>query len=139
MRYVVPQFLETEQKIWGPFTFGNFVILIGVGGVSFTLFFWLNIVVWGIISLVLFLGAIALMLYRPYGRSLSEVVVDFSKHLLGTRRYLWQGRAQKEGASEFLMAPLGEIRPNNKETMQTASRFSGEKLEQLSKKLDSNA
>jgi len=136
MRYVVPQFLETEQRIFGPFTFGNFIILIGVGGVSFTLLFLLNVVVWGVISFLLFIGAVALMLYRPYGRPLSEVVVDFAKHLLGTRRYLWQGREQQEKASEFMMAPLGEIRPEQKDVFAGVSKFSPEKLEELSRKLD---
>ncbi|HMA77641.1 MAG TPA: PrgI family protein, partial [Candidatus Paceibacterota bacterium] len=38
MRFEVPQFIEVEDKIFGPFTWRQFIYLIGGGGIAAVLF-----------------------------------------------------------------------------------------------------
>jgi hypothetical protein len=65
MQFKVPQFLDIEDKIFGPFTFSQFAYLAGGAGISYFLYkilgFWLGIIpILFIISL-----ALALTFYRP--------------------------------------------------------------------------
>lgn len=134
MRYLVPHFLETEQKIWGPFTFANFIILIGVGGLAFVLFFLLDFVLWLLIAIALGVITIALMFYRPYGRPLWETAINFFYHLIGSRQYTWSGSKQTQSPSEFLVK-TSVPKEIPKQTEQE-EKLSAEKLEKISNMLD---
>lgn len=136
MRYLVPQFLETEQTIWGPFTFKNFVILIGVGGVAFMLYFYIGLVAWIATVIVFAAITLALMFYRHGGRPLTSVLFDFFKHLFGARRYTWVGVEQKKGVSEFISLPKSDLPKPKEEEAKSQIKPPLEKIEELGKMLD---
>ncbi len=105
MRYLVPQFLETEQKIWGPFSFKNFVVIIGVGGVVFMLYFYLNFFIWIVVAVFLAIATLALMFYRYEGLSLPMAIFSSVGNLLWARRYIWEGFSQTKNPADILLSP----------------------------------
>lgn len=113
MQYQVPHFLETEQRILGPFTFHKFIIAVGVGGVLFMLYYQMSFIWW--LGLAILVGGITLMLMFGSwnGRPLIKVVVDFSKRLLHSQRYTWSGAAQRETVSEFILTKENLRRMSN--------------------------
>ena len=55
MQFKVPQFLDIEDKIFGPFTFKEFVYLAGGAGLCFVLYRLLGLV-WGAIPILVVAG-----------------------------------------------------------------------------------
>lgn len=138
MQYQVPHFLETEQRIWGPFTFTNFVIIVGIGLVLGVLYFLgINFVLW--VSLVVICAAITLsLMFGSYnGRNLSIVVIDIFNHLFRSRRYTWAREESKEVSSEFVLTKK-ELRslPNIGAVRQKEEKTVSQRVDEISKLMD---
>ena len=70
MQFKVPQFLEIEDKIFGPFTFREFAYLAGGAGLCFVFYKILGLV-FGAIPILIMAGfVIALTFYRPNDKPL---------------------------------------------------------------------
>ena len=63
MRFQVPQFIEVEDKIFGPFTFKQFIYIAGGIGVAGVLFTFLPKFIALLIALPILILATALSLY----------------------------------------------------------------------------
>lgn len=95
MQFKVPQFLEIEDKIFGPFTFREFVYLAGGGGLCFTLFKLLGLVL-GAIPIILVAGfSLMLVFYRPNNKPFTNVLESGFKYLIQSKLYLWKKTAVK--------------------------------------------
>ena len=82
MQFKVPQFLEIEDKIFGPFTFKEFIYLAGGAGICYMLFKLLGFLV-GLIPILLVAGfALLLTFYHPNNKPslLSNVVNNSCSH-----------------------------------------------------------
>ena len=92
MQYQVPQFIEIEDKIFGPFTLKQFIYLAGGGGVCLILFTLLPLYL--AIPLALpFVGlALALAFYTVNDRPFIVVLEHGFKYLLSSKLYLWKQR-----------------------------------------------
>jgi len=138
MQYQVPHFLETEQHIWGPFTFTNLVVMIGVSGVLAILYFLeVNFVFWVMLSIIALVITLTLMFGSRHGRAFYLVIMDFFYHLINYRRYTWLGIDSEESVPEFVemqkqLRNLPESGPA-KVKNETPLR---ERFEDLSKRLD---
>jgi len=138
MQYQVPHFLETEQRIWGPFTFANIVVMIGVSGVLAILYFLeVNFVFWVMLSIIALVITLTLMFGSRHGRAFYLVIMDFFYHLINYRRYTWLGIDSEESVPEFVemqkqLRNLPESGPA-KVKNETPLR---ERFEDLSKRLD---
>lgn len=105
MQFKVPQFLDIEDKIFGPFTFREFVYLAGGAGMCFITFKLLGFLL-GIIPIILIAGAsLALTFYRPNDKPLIFMVEAGFKYLIQNKLYIWK----KEGDNKAsLRNPSGE-------------------------------
>lgn len=67
-QFVVPQFIDVEDKIFGPVTTRQFLILLSAGGIIFLCFKYLDLVLFGVVAF--FLGGLALIFafYKPNGQ-----------------------------------------------------------------------
>lgn len=96
MRFQVPQFIEIEDKIFGPLSFRQFVYVIGGAGISYVIYrmFPLFIAIF-LIAPVAGL-ALALAFYqfnnKPFIHTLEAAFVFLTKNKL----YLWKQRDPKE-------------------------------------------
>ena len=99
MRFQVPQFIEIEDKIFGPFTFKQFVYLSGGGGIVFLLYqaLPLYVAVFFILPIIALSGMLAF--YKINERPFILALESSVKHLLSTKLYTWK-RIPKKNAEE---------------------------------------
>mgnify|MGYP001595729478 CR=1 FL=1 len=129
MNFQVPQFIEIEDRIFGPLTFKQFVYIAGGAGLAFL--FWALIPVRFIaILLILPTIAFALMLafYKVNERAFNLVLEAAFKYALTTKLYIWRRTEPKleAGSSKPEAGPRGIKIP----------KLSESKLKDLSWSLD---
>ena len=90
MQYQVPQFIDIEDRIFGPLTLKQFLYLAGAGALSFILFFAFEITVWAIFTVILASIASALAFITYNGRSMIQTVVAVARYLWQPKFYLWR-------------------------------------------------
>jgi hypothetical protein len=96
MQFKVPQFLDIEDKIFGPFTFKQFVYLAGGAGVSYVLFKALGLFL-GLIPIAIVAGfALALAFYRPNNKPFIDIIEAGFRYLIQDKLYIWQKRKVKK-------------------------------------------
>jgi hypothetical protein len=102
MQFEVPQFIEIEDKIIGPFTWRQFLYLGGGGGVAVVLFLTTPFLVFFIVGLPMGLLAGALAFYpinnRPFSYFVEAIYNYFKRH----RLYLWQQKREIVHTQSFL-------------------------------------
>lgn len=113
MQFSVPQFIETEDKIIGPFTLKQFFYLAGAGGLSFILFFVLELWLWFIISVPLVGIAAAFALIKIHGQPLTKIARAAFSYFLKPKLILWQ---QEMPEQEVIKTP--EITKTRSEKLQ---------------------
>ena len=128
MQFKVPQFLDIEDKIFGPFTFSQFVYLAGGGGLCFVLFralgFFLGFI--PIIGVAAF--SLALTFYKPNDKPFIHMVEAGVKYAAGDKLYIWKRRKVKKTTQEAApQAPITDPREH---------RLTGSKLRDLAWSLD---
>ena len=131
MQFKVPQFLEIEDKIFGPFTFRQFVYLAGGAGACFILYkllgFWL-----GSVPILAIAGfALTLAFYRPNNKPFIYMLESGFRYVLQDKLYIWK-RKKKEDRGNKEEAPSGK----NLENRETMARLGGSKLRDLAWSLD---
>lgn len=90
MRFQVPQFIEIEDKIFGPLTFKQFIYVAGGVGLSAILFLFLPRFLAIIIALPIILFSVALAFYKINGKPFVNVVEAFVKYMFTNKLYLWK-------------------------------------------------
>lgn len=90
MRFQVPQFIEIEDKIFGPLTFKQFIYVAGGVGLSVILFLFLPTFLAIIIALPIVLFAAALAFYKVNSKPFVNVVEAFVKYTLTNKLYIWK-------------------------------------------------
>lgn len=108
MRFEVPQFIEIEDKIFGPLTWRQFLYIGGGVGMGVVLFLTTSFIIFLVIGLPLALLAGALAFYPVNNRPFSfflEALINFVK---GKKLYLWQRKEQE--VHKYSFAPhLGKL------------------------------
>jgi hypothetical protein len=90
MQFEVPQFIEVEDKIFGPLTWRQFVYLGGGVGMAVVLFFMAPFIVFAIFGIPLALLAFALAFYPVNNRPFSYFLEAFVSYVTRPRRYHWR-------------------------------------------------
>lgn len=98
MRYQVPQFIEVEDKIFGPLTLKQFIYLAGAGGIGLVFFTLFPTYFAVILTLPFAALSLALAFYRPNDRPLIEAIEHAVLYLMSRRLYLWKQPEPKSPA-----------------------------------------
>ena len=94
MNFQVPQFIEVEDKIFGPLTFKQFVYLAGGGGAIFICYTFLPFYL-SIWPMILVAGlALALAFYKINNRPFVHILEAAFHYLLAGKLYLWKRRVK---------------------------------------------
>jgi hypothetical protein len=129
MQFKVPQFLDIEDKIFGPFTFSQFVYLAGGAGVCFVLFKLLGFL-FGAIPILIVAGfALALTFYRPNGKPFVNMLEAGATYIFQDRLYIWKRRTYKK---KELLAKKEKMEAIN----QSGPKLTASKLQDLAWSLD---
>jgi len=128
MQFQVPQFIEIEDKIFGPLTFKQFIYVVGGAGSVFILYRFLPF----LIALPLIVGvtslALGLAFYKVNNRPFAFMLESSLKYLLSNKLYIWRKSEKKKEA---------EIRPAEKTPAQaTLPRMSSSRLKDIAWSLD---
>ena len=113
MRFEVPQFIDIEDKIFGPLTWRQFLYLGGGVGMGVVLFFTANIFVFILVGLPLAVLAGALAFYPVNNRPFSFFLEAIVSYFQGTKLYLWRQKEQKTYRYSFAPDPLNRTLHNN--------------------------
>ncbi len=98
MRFQVPQFIERETKVVGPFTFKQFVFLAVPGAIAFFFYFTAPFQVFVMVAAVLLLIGFGLGFIRVGGKSLPEILLNILSFSVGPKTYNWKGGKRQDGA-----------------------------------------
>lgn len=141
MQFKIPQFLDIEDKIFGPFTFKQFSYLLGA--VAFAYIFWklIPLKILAIPFILLFSGTfLALAFVKINNRPFVDILEAAYKYFLNNKTYLW-----KKHEESILAYPEKDIRATNllKKSLNSnpdkekqEKKITLDKLKELSGKLD---
>lgn len=91
MRFQVPQFIEVEDKIFGPLTIKQFIYLLGGGGLSFIIYKFIgNIFISALLILPVVGFALALAFYKINNKPFINVVEAAFNYYIGNKLYIWK-------------------------------------------------
>ncbi|MES2471025.1 MAG: PrgI family protein [Patescibacteria group bacterium] len=133
MRFQVPQFIEVEDKIFGPLTIKQFIYLAGGAGLSFLLYAFLPFFIAIIFIIPILIFSIALAFYKFNNKPFINVVEAAFKFMFASKLYIW-----KKDDSKVQKATVEK--QEEREAMEYAKvmvpKVSGEKLKDLTWSLD---
>lgn len=138
MRFEVPQFIEIEDKIFGPLTWRQFLYLGGGVGMGVVLFFTTPFIIFLILGLTLALLAGALAFYPVNSRPFSFFLEAIINYIRNQKLYLWRKNNNIIHKYQFtpteipdISVPTGSHTSNRKNISSLARRL---ELEALQKK-----
>jgi hypothetical protein len=97
MRFQTPQFIEVEDKIFGPLTLKQFIYLAGSAGATFLLYRTLPFFLAAL--LILPIAGLGLMLafYKINNKPFIFILEAAFKYLMSRRLYVWRKEIKKTG------------------------------------------
>jgi len=126
MQFQVPQFIDVEDKIFGPLTFKQFIYVVGGIGISFVIYTILPLFL-AIIFIAPILGfALALAFYKVNNKPFIGVVESAFKYVLNSKLYIWEKREKTSKKKEI----------TEEESISYVPKLSDSKLKDLSWSLD---
>ncbi|MBK5215237.1 MAG: PrgI family protein [Candidatus Pacebacteria bacterium] len=97
MQFKVPQFIDVEDKLFGPFTFRQFIYLIGGAGIVFVLYkifpLWIGIFFIIPFAVLTFL----LVFYKINEKPFIFYLEAGLNYLVSSKLYIWRQRLVKPG------------------------------------------
>lgn len=130
MQFQVPQFIEVEDKIFGPLTLKQFLYLAGGVGAAVALYIYIPYKIIAVILIIPIVGfALALTFYKINNRPFIDVVQSFFYYYIGSKLYLWR-KAEKKPVSQ-LKDQIQGIK-----SLISVPKMSGSKLKDLTWSLD---
>jgi len=123
MQYQVPQFIEVEDKIFGPLTLKQFIYIAGAGGVCLIFFTLLPLYLTIILGAPVVILGLALAFYEVNGRPFIVAVEHGFSYFFGAKLYLW--KQQPPNKAKAVVAP-------NPSTAPLVPKLSESKLKDLS-------
>lgn len=127
--FQVPQFIDIEDKIIGPLSLRQFLILVGTAALVFLSFKVLEVWLWIIVGGLIGALGIALAFLKINGQNFSRVAVNFLKYMINPRFYVWQ----RSGENKVLIKQQPKI---IKKEETEKKRLSPSELGEMAKKLD---
>lgn len=95
MQFQVPQYIEVEDKIFGPFTVKQFIYLAGSVGIIFILNSFLPLTFALLIGGPIVALGLALAFYKVNKQPFIKIVEASFRYILGSRLYIWKKEQKK--------------------------------------------
>lgn len=101
MRFQVPQFIEVEDKIFGPLTLKQFIYLVGGGGLSFMVYRVIGSFILSSIPIIIIMSlSAAFAFYKINNKPFVFVVEAAFKYFFGNKLYIWKKIANERVAGK---------------------------------------
>ncbi len=109
MRYQVPQFIEVEDKIFGPLSFRQFVYIAGSAGLAFIVFKFIPFYLWiPLVPAIIGFG-LALAFYKVNNKPFIDVVESAFTYYINTRLYIWRKIDKKPEETNTVLGKVPQI------------------------------
>ncbi len=99
MRFEIPQFINVQDKIFGPFSFRQTLYLVGGGGIVYAIYRTLPSIFMLILGVPVAALSIALVFYKPNGRDFLDMMEAAFVYAMSEKFYLWRRREPKQKAN----------------------------------------
>lgn len=130
MQYQVPQFIEIEDKIFGPLTFKQFVFLLGGGAMCYLAYRFLGFFLGVFIIVPVGAFSLALAFKKVNNRPFIAILESAVRYVFSEKLYIWKkGEKESKENSKEVPAPG---------TLVSLPRLSESKLKDLTWSLDIN-
>ncbi|MBI2591727.1 MAG: PrgI family protein [Candidatus Brennerbacteria bacterium] len=100
MQYQIPQYMEAQDSIIGPFTLKQFGYVVLAGIVIFVTYYIIHWVIWLLISFISMGAALAFAFVKIHGRTLDQIAISGIKFMLQPKLYIWQRKLEEK---EFII------------------------------------
>lgn len=117
MEYQVPQFIEVEDKIFGPFTLKQFVYVAGGVGLCAILLLTLPLIFGIILALPVAALTAALAFFKINNKPFVEIMEAAFNYYIGSRLYLW--KKEKNVVPSAPVAPVAAPDPQKLDLTQS--------------------
>ncbi len=131
MRYQIPQFINVEDKIFGPFSFKQFLYLLGGGGISYVLWNVLPKLIALIPIAAIMAFSIALAFFKVNERPFIFTVQAFFNYITHPKMFFWQRKSAEDFQKEYAAQLQKRVAAQSPK-----GPSAQEKIETLSQKLD---
>jgi len=111
MRFSVPQFIDVEDKIFGPLTLRQGIYLIGAAGAVYLMYSLLGPLGAFFIGVPLFILAVALAFVKINNRPFVEVASAAFFYTLKKKLYLWKKTPKKVRPTQTVPTQSQTIQP----------------------------
>lgn len=138
MRFQVPQFIEIEDKIFGPLSFKQFIYVIGGVGIVVLLFFFLPNFIAFLLAVPVGIFSAALAFYKVNNRPFIFITEAAVRHFFKRKLYIWKKEENKSYFSESsLTSKESEVGPSLKDkTFMLGVGDEGSEKESMTEELD---
>ncbi len=127
MQFKVPQFIDIEDKLFGPLTFRQFAYLAGGGGMVFVIYKLLPLWIGIFLMLPIVILVLALAFYKINNQPFIYYLQASITYAITNKLYVWKQR---------LVKPRLKKEQTEKEQTINLPRMSGNKLSDLAWSLD---
>jgi hypothetical protein len=131
MQFKVPQFIDIEDKIFGPFTFKQFVYLVGGAGICYVALKLLPILFAVPVVLIVAPLSLALVFYRVNEKPFEYILRAYIVYFFQSKLYVWK-KIESKNKTEV----KNNQEEQNKDIISVQPRLSGSKLKDLAWSLD---
>lgn len=91
MQFRVPQFIDIEDKVFGPFTLKQFGYMAGAGGLSFLIWTFIPVKIVAVILIAPVAGLFLALAFIKYNnRSFGEILESAFSYYTGAKIYTWK-------------------------------------------------
>lgn len=90
MKFEVPQFIDVEEKVFGPFSFKQFVYLLGGAGLAYVFFKITPFPIWIFLSGGCIILGLLLAFYKMDNRPFIEIAQSYINFKLKGKLYVWK-------------------------------------------------
>ena len=104
MRFEVPQFIDVEDKIFGPLTFKQFIYIIGGAGLAYVSYRLVPFPFDYILIVVFVALGLLLAFYKINNRTFIEIAQAFMNYQIKGKLYIWK-RAPETSSKEAAKIP----------------------------------
>lgn len=108
MRFEVPQYIEIEDKIFGPLSWRQFLYLGGGAGMATVFFLTTPLIIFIIFGIPIALVSAALAFYPVNNRPFSFFLEAIFTYIKGNKLYLWRQKSEiiHRGKEKFIPSQL---------------------------------
>jgi len=121
-QYVVPQFLDVEDKIFGPITTRQFLILLSAGLLVFIIFKLADFILFIVLTLLLGGFALVLAFVKVNGQSFHYFILNIFQTLRKPGLRVWGKKHTKDELEYLRKIGVGEMMEEEEEKKPTSYR-----------------